>query len=200
MYKKRLSKDCEPVRYNMPSLDRVIYENDVTRLQKTEDIEKRAYQEGFASGEKAGFATGEEKAAIIIERLQGIVEEMAEFKDNFVKDLEPQVVDLSVAIARKILIDEINANPGVIVTVVKEALRRLQRIGAITIKINPALLELFTRKKPELLEIHQEIVFDVDPHVPLNGPFVISQAEEVVTNVDTLLANVIEEMRGKIGD
>ncbi len=178
----------------MPSLDRVIFENDMTPLQKKEDIERRAYQEGFASGEKAGFATGEQKAAILIERLQGIVEEIAEFKENFVKDLEPQVVNLSVAIARKILIDEINTNPEVITTMVKEALRRLQRIGTITIKINPGLLDLFTRKKPELLEIHQEIVFDVDPHVPLNGPFVISQAEEVVTDVDTLLTNITEEI------
>ena len=96
--------------------------------------------------------------------------------------------------ARKIIIDEISTKPEVIVTVVKEALKRLQRMGTITIKINPALYELFMEKKPELIDIHEDIIFDVNSNVSLTGPLVISQTEEVVTDIEALIANVIEDV------
>ncbi len=196
MYKGRILKNSKAVLYSMPSLEDRISGGNISFLQKSENIERQAYEKGFASGEKAGFTAGEQKAAVLIERLEKIIEEMFVFKENLVEDLEAQVVNLAIAIARKIIIEEISIKPEVIVTMVKEALKRLQRIGTITIKINPAIYDLFMKKKPELLEIHQEIIFDVDSHVPLTGPLVISQTEEVVTDIDSLMANIIEKMKG----
>ncbi len=194
MYKGRILKNSKAVLYSMPSLDERIG-GDVSFLQKSEHIERQAYETGFAAGEKAGFTAGEQKAAVLIERLEKIMEEIFVFKENLVEDLEAQVVNLAIAIARKIIIEEIGIKPEIIVTMVKEALKRLQRVGAITIKINPAIYDLFMQKKPELLDIHQEIIFDVDSHVPLTGPLVISQTEEVVTDIDSLMANIIEKMK-----
>jgi hypothetical protein len=119
---------------------------------------------------------------------------VAVFKENLVKELEKQVVDFAVAMARKIIIDEISAKPEVIVTVVKEALKRLQRMGTITIKINPALYDLFMKKKPELIDIHEDIIFDVNSNVSITGPLVISQTEEVVTDIEALIANIIDDV------
>lgn len=198
MYKGRVSKDCEAVTYRMPSLEREeAQEDNLSSLQKIEEIERQAYEKGFASGEKAGFASGEQKASILIEGLEKIIRELRAIRDDLIKDLEPQVVDLAMTIARKVIIEEITMRPEIIVTMVKEALRRLDRTGTITIKISPAIHDLFKRKKPELLEIHQDIIFDVDPHVAVTGPLVISQREEVVTDIDSLLSSIMNEMRDK---
>ncbi|RPI33494.1 MAG: hypothetical protein EHM54_10695, partial [Nitrospiraceae bacterium] len=163
-------------------------------IKELEETQRRAYEEGFESGEKAGFPDGEQKAAVLAERLERIIEEVAVFKENLVKELEAQVVDFAVAMARKVIIDEISTNPEVIVTVVKEALKRLQRVGTITIKINPALYDLFMKKKPELIDIHKDIIFDVNPNVALTGPLVISQTEEVVTDIEALIANITADV------
>jgi flagellar assembly protein FliH len=170
----------------MPSLEEEnISQSRDDILQKNGDIQRQEYEEGFASGEKAGFTEGEQKASVLIDRLEKIIEEMTMFKENLVKDAEKQVVDLAVAIARK----------EIIITMVKEALKKLQKVGTITIKINPALYDLFMKKKPELIDIHQDIIFDVNSNIPLTGPLVISQTEEVVTDIDSLMSNIIEEMR-----
>ncbi|MBI4681958.1 MAG: hypothetical protein HY757_02520 [Nitrospirae bacterium] len=181
--------------YHMPSLEdeRSPKSNDEI-IQSIEEIQRKAYEEGFASGEKAGFKDGEQKAAILIERLENIIEEVAVFKENLVKELEAQVVNLAIAMARKIIIEEISMRPEVIVTVVREALKKLRRTGAITIKINPSLYDLFMKKKPELIDIHEDILFDVTSNVSLTGPLVISQTEEVVTDIDALIANIIEDI------
>ncbi|MBI4848052.1 MAG: hypothetical protein HY808_05665 [Nitrospirae bacterium] len=164
-------------------------------MQRTEEIQRQAYEDGFASGEKAGYAAGEQKALVLIEGLEKIINEITEVKDTLAEALQQQAVDLAVAIARKIIIEEISTKPEIIITMVKEALKKLQRTGAITIKINPALHELFIKNKQELIDIHQDIVLEVISSVPVTGPLVISKTEEVVTDIDSLLAKVVEEMK-----
>lgn len=198
MFRGKILKESDAALYSMPSLeeDRLLGSEEAV-TQDTEDIQRQAYEEGFTSGEKAGFAEGEQKASLLIERLEKIVKEITVFRENLVSDLEPKVIDLAVAIARKIIIEEISTRPEVIVTMVKAALEKLQRVGTITIKINPALHELFKKNKSGLIDIHQDIIFDVTSNVPLKGPLVIGETEEVVTDVETLLNNVIQEIKAK---
>jgi flagellar assembly protein FliH len=184
LFNNRIIKDSDAVPYSMPSLT-----DDIG------DIQRRAYEEGFASGERAGFSEGEQKCEILLERIEKIISEVTSFKSGFVVEVEKQVVDLSVAIAGRIIMEEINMKPEIIVTMVKEALKRLQRVGNIRIKINPTLHELFMKKKPELLEVHEDITFDVDATVPVTGPLVISEIEEVVTDIDSLIENIVDEMK-----
>lgn len=193
--KDRIINGSDVSLYSMPSLeeDRNPKSKDEI-MRDIEEIQRKAYEEGFESGEKAGLANGEQKAELLIERLETIIEEMATFKENMVKALEAQVVDLAIAMARKIIIDEINERPEVIVTVVKEALKRLQRMGTITIKINPALYDLFMKKKSDLVDIHEDIIFDVSSNVSLTGPLVISETEEVVTDIDALISSIVEDI------
>lgn len=182
----------------MPSLDdgRLVRSSAVM-LQEAEDIQRRAYEEGFAAGEKAGFSEGEQKSSVLIARIENIINELTVFKDSFATDVEEQVINLAVAIARKIVIDEISAKPEIIVVMVREALKRLQRMGNIRIKINPSLHDLFMKMKPELLEVHEDISFDIDSSVPVTGPLVISEIEEVVTDIDSMINNIIEDIKGK---
>ena len=194
MYKNRILKTSDATPYSMPTLDARRKE---IILRDTEEYQRKAYEEGFASGEKAGLAAGEQKASMLIEQLETIIGETTALKEALFRDTQTQVVDLAIAIARKIIVEEISKRPEIIITMVKEAMRKLQRIGTITIKINPALQELFKKKKSELAEIHSDIVFDVNPGVPVTGPLVISEIEEVVTDIDSLLSNIINEMKAE---
>ena len=194
MFDNRIMKQSDVVLYRMPSLEEEMPRNQGI-LQEREDIQRQAYEEGFASGEKAGFAAGEQKASVLVERLEKIINEITAFKENLIVEAEGQVVDLASAIAGKIIIEEINTKPEIIITMVKESLKKLQRSGAITIKINPALYDLFMKKKSGLIDIHEDIIFDVNSNVPITGPLVISETEEVVTDIDSLLNNIMEEMK-----
>ncbi|MDH4027494.1 MAG: FliH/SctL family protein, partial [Nitrospirota bacterium] len=151
--------------------------------------------EGFASGENAGFAAGEQKALLLTDRLEKIIGELTALKERLIREAETQVVDLAVSIAAKITVGEINTKPEIIISMVRESLKRLQVVGPITIKINPALYDLFTAKKPELTAVHEDIVFDVNPNVPVTGPLVISQTQEVVTDIESLFRNILKEIK-----
>ena len=193
MFSKKILKNSEATLYTMPTLEA----ESRARMQSIEDRQRLGYEEGFASGEKAGFRSGEEKASILIEQLSNIIQEILAFKDGFIKETEGQIVDLSIAIAKKIIYDEVTLNPEIIVSIVRNALKKMQRKGTITIKINPALHELLTKHQDSLLGIHNDIIFDANEKMPVTGALVIGQNEEVVTDLDSIVANIVEQIKGK---
>lgn len=162
--------------------------------QSLDFIERDAYEKGYASGEKAGLEMGTEKAALLLHRVEDLLTALGTLKETLVREAEPQLVQLAVAIAKKIIMRELKTRPEDIIAMTKEALMKIERSGQITIKINPALYDFFQKHKPELLGIHPEIVFDVDPSISPYGSVVVGSFEDVVVELDEQLKNLIKDM------
>jgi len=171
-----------------------VLKTDLSIGRTADHIEREAYEKGFATGERAGFEMGEQKAKVLIEKVEALINELVSLKQQIAKEVEPQCVELAVGIARKIVIKEMTTKPEEIVRMVKEALLKLERTGQITIKVNPALYDFFTRHKPDIVKIHPDIVFDADPSVSRYGTVVMGPVEDVVTDVDEQLKNLIKDI------
>lgn len=183
----------------MPTLKRCVNSNDtLSETRYIENIEREAYEKGFETGEKAGFGMGEQKALVLIDKLEGIIQELTILRRKLIQEIEPQFVELAVSIARKIILWELTVSPDKIVEITKEALMKLERTGQICIKINASLYDLFMRHKPSILNIHPDVVFEIDPSVPLHGSVVMSPVAEIVTDVDVQLRNLIKEMGDRL--
>jgi len=163
-------------------------------------MEREAYEKGFAAGEKAGFEMGEQKAQVLLDRIGALINELTTLKKTIVAEVEPQCVELAVGMARKILVRELTVKPDEIVKMAKEGLLKLERTGQITIKVNPALYDFFTKHKPDLMRIHPDIVFDADPAVSRYGTVVMGPVEDVVTDLDEQLKNLIKDMVSRHGN
>ncbi|MBF0517377.1 MAG: hypothetical protein HQK97_09730 [Nitrospirae bacterium] len=215
MFSHKILRDSNVEVYTMPSLEEVVVEfkgvadevevhveqppdpEEILR-QATEmaaQIEKDAHDKGYQAGLTEGQKAYEEKAAQLIEQLNTIIAQFRQLQERQMQQIEPQVVTLAITIANKVIHDELSSNPEIIVGLVKEGINRIEKTGQITIKIHPCLHELFLKRRPEFLELHQEIVLDIDPSLPVNGPVVVGPMEEVVTNIDELLINVLDDMR-----
>ncbi|NOY38729.1 MAG: hypothetical protein GXO95_00375 [Nitrospirae bacterium] len=202
MSKAKVLRDQRITEFGMPSLEHKQTGDTTERSfnQNTAAIERAAYEKGFSAGEEAGYVVGEEKALMLLERLEMILAEIKDLKKKVLTEVQPQVFTLSVAMAKKILRDEIRQNPEVIINLIKAAMEKIERTGTITIKINPALKELISKHKPELLAIHPEIRFDTDPSIPAASPLVIGPEEEVITDFESQLTNLVEDLGEDIGN
>ncbi|MEC4685927.1 MAG: FliH/SctL family protein [Nitrospirota bacterium] len=201
MSKAKVLRDRNITEFGMPSLEHK--HRGITEENFNQDIaviERTAYEKGFSAGEQAGYTVGEEKALMLLERLEDILTEMTELKKKVMTEAQPQVFALSVAMAKKILRDEIRQNPEIIINLIKAAMEKIERTGTITIKINPALKELISNHKPELLAIHPEIRFNTDPSIPLASPLVVGPEEEVITDFESQLTNLVEDLGEEIGN
>ncbi|KWT85137.1 FliH/SctL family protein [Candidatus Magnetominusculus xianensis] len=218
MYSHKVLRDSNLQTYTLPSLeDRDEEFSGVTEVsdvqpehvvdpeaierearQRAQQIEKDAYEKGFQAGLVEGQKSFEEKVVLLIGQLETMLTQFEQLREKQLREIEPQLLTLAITIAKKALYEELSINPDFVVKLVKEGINRLEKMGQITIKIHPSLHELFLKKRPEFLELHQEVVLDIDPSLPVNGPVVVGPMEEVVTNVDELLINILEDMRQKL--
>ena len=187
-YKGNVAHTRSVERFDMPAL-----KDDFTIGRKSDFLERESYEQGYVSGEKAGYEMGEQKARTLIDRLETLIKELRALRGTIIKEVEPQCIELAMGIAKKIVMKELTLNPKDIVNMTKEALMKLERTGQITIKINPALYELFQKHKPELTSIYPDIAFDVDPSVSRFGSVVMGPVEDVVTDLDEQLKNLIKD-------
>ena len=166
------------------------FEDTVTMNKRME----RSKHEAYELGEQKGFEAGQQKALVLLDRLEGLITELSLLQGRIVKEGEAQCVALAVSIARKIMMKELTVHPDEIVEMTKEALMKLERSGQITIKVNPSLYDFFTKQKPELLKIHPDIVFDADPSVSGFGAVVMGPMEDVVTDLDEQIKNLLKDL------
>jgi flagellar assembly protein FliH len=167
--------------------------------KKVKEIEIKAYEEGFTSGEKAGFAKGEERAEILLDGLDSLIREMKAIKEQTIKKLEPQILELAITLAKRIVIDELTIQPDILVKIVKKSLKKLSKTGTITIKINTSCYDLFMKKKSELVEMYSDIVFEVEPSLPFTKVLVTGPLEEIVVDIEEMVKNIAEEIKGSNG-
>ncbi|MBF0554965.1 MAG: hypothetical protein HQK96_10490 [Nitrospirae bacterium] len=219
MFSRKVLKNYNPERYTLPSLETEPedFEGEVGGLddittqfappppdieaierearQRAVQIEKDAHEQGFQAGLVEGNKSFEEKAVMLIGQLSGMIAQLGELRERQMREAEPQLLALAITIAKKALYSELSINPEILTGLVKEGINRLEKMGQITIKIHPSLHELFQTKMPEFLELHHDVVLDIDPSLPVKGPLVVGPMEEVVINIDELLINTLEDMR-----
>jgi flagellar assembly protein FliH len=161
------------------------------------EIEKEAYEKGFEEGRYAGAQSAELEAQELLSGLSGAVAQVRELHEQVIHEVEPQVIELAIAVARRVLNEELLENPGHIVEIVKEAIRRIERTGAVTIRVNPGLADVMSSLKGRSSEFQAAIMLDIDPTVPIHGPIVIGATEEVVTDIDEQIRVIMEELRSE---
>ncbi len=186
---KRIRQDSGLARYDMPA-----FKEDFIVGRGADRIEREAYEKGYATGEKAGFDMGEKKAKVLFDKLDALLADVESMRQRIVKEMETQFLELAVSIARKIVMKELTIQPAEIIKMTKEGLLKLERTGQITIKVNPTLYDFFMKHRPDLTRIHADIVFDVDPSVSPFGTVVMGPVEDVVTDLDDQLKNLIKDL------
>ena len=198
MFKNKIIKNCLSDCYLMPRLEDLPSdsrsENKPSKIDP-EAIEREAFETGYASGEKAGYEMGQQKAAVLIDHLKKLCNEISNLKKDTLSQLESQIVLLAITMARKILKEELSLHPEVVHNLIKEAITKISKPNPVTIKLSRPLYDLLIDKKEEFQEIHPDLFFELDPNVPEGGAVVQSPEEEVPIDLDFQLSNIIEELR-----
>ncbi len=169
-------------------------EGPVEIVNRIEELEREAYEKGYKTGEEAGFAMGEQKAIVLIERLQTLVDELSSFREKTVREMEPQFVELAMSAAGQIVIEELTVNQEAVTRITREALSKMLPQQRVTIRTNPFVCDIISKHNPELLGGGGEIVFEADPNAARYGSVIAGPMQEIDTGIDEQLKNMIRQM------
>jgi flagellar assembly protein FliH len=100
-------------------------------------LEQEAYDKGFATGEKDGISAGEKKMQALGADLSAVIESVADFRKELVEQYETELLDLVLAICRKIIYCEISVNHQVIQETVRHILDDAPAGQPVTVRLHP---------------------------------------------------------------
>jgi flagellar assembly protein FliH len=101
-------------------------------------IENAGYEKGYAAGYEKGIRDGENEVSEKLKRLEGIIIELENYRAKKTNELLPDIIGLSMEIAKKVIHKEVELDKNVVMYVVNDAVKKIEeREEKITIKVNP---------------------------------------------------------------
>ncbi len=149
----------------------------------------RARQEGFEEGLRQAKEQSASEAKNASLRLAQVLGEMAALKQKLRRDTEAEVVKLSLAVARRILYRELNADPDSIRGVIHAALERLRRREIFRVRVHPSAM----RAMEDCLQVTDSsnpITVIADSSLGPGGIVFETAAGELDASVDTQLQEI----------
>ena len=159
--------------------------------EEAQRLKQEAHQLGYAEGKDQGAAELSEVVLRCGERMRHIEEQVV-----------PQLQELSIKIARKILGKELEFHPDSIASIVKQALsEKARQRREVMLRVNPEDLSVLREHRAELVEVLsrcKEIGFREDPEVARHGVIIDTDAGTIDAQLETQLA-VFKRMFKDVG-
>jgi len=149
-------------------------------------LERDAFVKGYAQGEKAGVEAGFKRTDGVLRRLGETIDELAGLRRQILQQSEQQLVQLALALAKRIVRREIASDTELLGALARVALERLGEARPATIRLNP---DDFARSAAGRVEQWSAAHVTVlpDPHVQRGGCLVESPFGFVDASIDAQL-------------
>jgi len=173
-------------------------------VAELEALQKAAYDEGFdqgradgeAKGREEGFAAGKKDAAALAVRIGKVLDTLAEPVRELDAQVEQQLTELALTIARQIIRREIAAQPGEIMGVVREAVALLPLSARdIQIRLHPEDGRFLREALGQSEEASAWKLVD-DPSITRGGCRVLSPTSRIDATLERRLTQLCRDLLG----
>lgn len=206
MYSSNVFKDssvliAEPFDLEVEELEEIEPEPETGHAEdigsRLEALEREAYEKGFHAGERAGYEFGRQKAEVTFSGIEGVLRELSSFKATLFSKCEKEMVELSLAIAKKVIQRETVIKEDGVLECLRAALKSVVAGGQIAIRVNPKDLDVVNSARVELIRLHGGIKgmsIDPDETISRGGCAISTNFGEVDATIETALYEVEEKL------
>lgn len=163
--------------------------------EKAKEIEHEAFLQGFRKGEKAGLKSGMKEFEAVLRDFRQALVQLFKVKEKIHVNMEKESVELALAIARKIVCHEVATNKEVVLSVVREALKKVMGHEKIKIKVNPADFQFIESTKFKLSSLVEDIEnaeIEEDEKITSGGCVIETDFGDIDARIDRQLKAVEE--------
>ena len=165
--------------------------------EESDAIREQARQEGYDAGNKQGYEDGTRSLEEKVKAVDIFSKSQFDIKHNIIKSAELDIVDLVIAIAKKVCKKTLDDDINVLKTITEDAIKQLKDKESITITIHPDLAEKIYSISEELkvdipkLE-HIKVIEDIN--VSPDGTIVETPLSRVDCRLQTQLNQIAEKL------
>lgn len=113
-------------------------------------LEAEVRKSGYDSGYLEGMAEGQREGNRLRREGESHLQQATALREEMLERVEPQVVDLAICIAERLVSTQLNQEPETVVAIVRDALRQIREAGEILIRIHPQDLLICREKLSEM--------------------------------------------------
>lgn len=169
---------------------------------------ERLRAQAWEEGRREGFAAGKREAAPLIAVLQNIADEARAAREEFIAITTPQLLNLAVQIAEKIIRREVETDPTVVQRIAEDALRHAVDKHHLRIRVHPEDLETLQAAAPELQAALDDIrEFEIVPdrrrgdrRMARGGCLIETESGIIDARIETQVEEVRERLTGEHPD
>ncbi len=155
--------------------------------QKIQLAEQKAYTEGMSDGLQKGIDLQKNEALQPLESLGGLITEVSKLRKATLENAEEQILQLSLAIAKKVIHLEVTTNRDVIQGVLKEAIKNIVDRENMKIRIHPLDFHYMMEIKSDFLQNFdgiKNVLFEEDGSIGRGGALIETVHGEVDARLD----------------
>jgi flagellar assembly protein FliH len=159
-------------------------------------LERDAFAKGYEQGERSGAEAAAQRGEAILRRLTQTVEELTTLRAQMIHQTERQMVQLALAIARRIVHREVSLDQDLLVAMARVALDRLGESAQVTIRLHPEEYEATGAARVAQLTAANVTVV-ADARIPRGGCRVESNLGALDAGVDAQLQEIAYALLGE---
>jgi len=172
--------------------------------EQLEQLQKEAYEEGFALGKKEGFSyghkealtQGQQKLDALIGQVEALMSTLDQPLDNLDEQVERELVELVISMVRQLVRREIRMEPTHIIGIVRESLSILPVSSRhIRVHLHPEDAQL-VRTVYDMSDKEQGWKIIEDPVLARGGCRIITETSQIDATLESRLAAMITRIMG----
>src|SRR3989442_15060007 len=158
------------------------------------DVEKQAFEQGYAEGERIGKQMGEAMVETICKRYEKSLAQLSVSHNRMAEAMEEETVRLALGIARKIVQRELTMDQDLVAALATVALKRLSGHQSILLRVSRYDFE---RVRAAVAAVNPAVTVKDDPALE-RGDFVIETGQthldgQVSSQIDAIGRALIDE-------
>jgi flagellar assembly protein FliH len=159
-------------------------------------LEREAFAKGFAQGEMAGAEAAGQRGEMMLHRLMQTLEELTQVRAQMIHQTERQMVQLALAIARRIVHREVTLDPDLLVAMARVAMERLGETAQVKVRLHPDDYEAAGAGRVSQLA-GSNVMILADAHLSRGGCRIESDMGILDAGVDAQLAEIARALLGE---
>lgn len=161
-------------------------------------VEQEIFAKGFAQGQQAGAAAAQQETAALAKKLAATLDDLMRVRNDMIRHTEKQMVQLALAIARRVVHREVSLDADLLVTMMRVALERVSDAAKVTVRLNPADHQRVAAALPGATAGGQ-VTLTADGRVPRGGCKVESEYGDIDAGVDAQIQEIARALLGGDG-
>ncbi|SJZ64092.1 FliH/SctL family protein [Selenihalanaerobacter shriftii] len=165
--------------------------------QEAEEIKEEAYQTGLAQGKSEIKDKGWQEVETVIDRLNQSITGLNQDYEEKLAELNNEVLELTIAIVKKIIKQELKSDQTVIYSLIEDALQLLNGEDEVVVRVNLRDLDVVRGYKERFLDLNSNlnnIKFIMDDEIEIGGCIV----EADFGGLDATVTSQLEKIADKL--